>query len=422
MPYYDDYYQDDYYEPPRRRYRRRRRRSGRVALIIFVLVLLLVLFFVWRLTDGFTTFAGPDLKNVQNELTYSLNTLAGEISPDMAVNECGEDYVSQLRELAAEESGLADRLNFIADHIEIYTEEAVKTALQGGEKLDFALLMPFRSADDSGLSAVISVDEGEIPYLIQYDTRWGYHGYGSSVMGITGCGPTCLSMAVIGLTGNASATPARIADYAESSGHYVSGAGTAWTLFDTGAAAFGLRGEAISTNDDDMRARLRDGEMELMFTFDHMRADCIGTDFIHHKFSVKKFKRALSAWQNALAGRAWNALYLENHDHARVISRYGSERYRSESGKALAAAYMLLQGTPFIYQGQEIGMTNLRLPSADMYPDVMTQGNVKLASRWLSPKRVLRLTQDTARDSARTPMQWTGGKTPASLRARPGST
>ena len=261
MPYYDDYYQDDYYEPPRRRYRRRRRRSGRVALIIFVLVLLLVLFFVWRLTDGFTTFAGPDLKNVQNELTYSLNTLAGEISPDMAVNECGEDYVSQLRELAAEESGLADRLNFIADHIEIYTEEAVKTALQGGEKLDFALLMPFRSADDSGLNAVISVDEGEIPYLIQYDTRWGYHGYGSSVMGITGCGPTCLSMAVIGLTGNTSATPARIADYAESAGHYVSGAGTAWTLFDTGAAAFGLRGEATSTNDDDMRARLRDGEI-----------------------------------------------------------------------------------------------------------------------------------------------------------------
>ena len=152
------------------------------------------------------------------------------------------------------------------------------------------------------------------------------------------------------------------------------------------------------------------GEMELMFTFDHMRADCIGTDFIRRRFSVKKFKRALSAWQNGLAGRAWNALYLENHDHARVISRYGSERYRVESGKALAAAYMLLQGTPFIYQGQEIGMTNLRLPSADMYPDVQTRGMVKAASRWLSPRRVLRLTQDAARDSARTPMQWTSGK------------
>ena len=155
---------------------------------------------------------------------------------------------------------------------------------------------------------------------------------------------------------------------------------------------------------------LESGEMDLMFTFDHMRADCIGTDFIHTKFSVKKLKRALSAWQEALAGRGWNALYLENHDHARVISRFGSEKYRTESGKALAAAYMLLQGTPFVYQGQEIGMTNLRLPSTDMYPDVMTQGNVRRAMRHLSPKTVLRLVQDTARDSARTPMQWNGGK------------
>lgn len=155
---------------------------------------------------------------------------------------------------------------------------------------------------------------------------------------------------------------------------------------------------------------LTDGEMDLMFTFDHMRADCVGTDFLRRGFSVKRFKRALSAWQEALHGRAWNALYLENHDHARVISRYGSEDYRVESGKALAAAYMLLQGTPFIYQGQELGMTNLRLPEVSMYPDVMTQGMARRAARWLPAKTVLRLTQDTARDSARTPMQWSAEK------------
>lgn len=261
MPYYeDDYYRDDYYAPPRR-YRRRRRRRGRVGLVIFALILLLALFFVWRLTDGLTTFAGPDMKNVQNELSYSLNTLAGEIRPEMAVNECGTDYVAQLESLASEEEDLAERLRFIADHIEIYTEEAVKTALQGGEKLDFALLMPFRQADDSGLNAVITVDEGEIPYLIQYDTRWGYHAYGSSVMGITACGPTCLSMVVIGLTGNTSATPARIADYAESAGHYVSGAGTAWSLFTQGAGDFGVKCETISTDEETMRSRLENGEI-----------------------------------------------------------------------------------------------------------------------------------------------------------------
>ena len=262
MSYYDDYYDDEYYAPPpRRRARRRRRHGGRVALIIIVLILLLALFFVWRFTDGLTVFAGPDTKNVQDTLTYSLSALEGEIREDMAVNECGESYVLQLRELAAQEEELADRLNFIADHIDIYSEAAVRTALQGEEKLDFALLVPFRGADESGLNAVITVDEGEVPYLIQYDTRWAYHGYGSSVMGITGCGPTCLSMAVIGLTGDASATPARIADYAESSGHYVSGAGTAWTLFTSGASAFGLTGTAIETDAGAMRSRLDDGEL-----------------------------------------------------------------------------------------------------------------------------------------------------------------
>ena len=114
--------------------------------------------------------------------------------------------------------------------------------------------MPFRPADESGLNAVISVDEGEVPYLIQYDTRWGYHGYGSSVMGITACGPTCLSMVAIGLTGDTSLTPARIADFSESAGHYVSGAGTAWTLFTQGASSFGLNGEAISTDAGEMRS------------------------------------------------------------------------------------------------------------------------------------------------------------------------
>ena len=262
MPYYDDYYDDEYYAPPPRRYRRRRRRhGGRVALIIIALILLLALFFVWRFTDGLTTFAGPSLDNVQNELTYSLATLEGEIQPEMAINECGEDYAAQLRELAAKEEDLAERLNFIADHIEIYSEAAVKTALQGEEKLDFALLTPFRGEDESGLNAVITVKEGEVPYLIQYDTRWAYHGYGSSVMGITGCGPTCLSMVAIALTGDATVTPARIADYAESAGHYVDGAGTAWTLFTQGASAFGLTGEAISLDEATMRERLDAGEI-----------------------------------------------------------------------------------------------------------------------------------------------------------------
>ncbi len=76
----------------------------------------------------------------------------------------------------------------------------------------------------------------------------------------------------------------------------------------------------------------------------------------------------------------------------------------------LAAMYILQRGTPFVYQGQEIGMLNLCLPSVNMYQDVMTKNNARIASRFLPRKKVLQLVQKSSRDSARTPMQWTGGR------------
>lgn len=150
------------------------------------------------------------------------------------------------------------------------------------------------------------------------------------------------------------------------------------------------------------------GELDLMFGFAHMEADCYLTDFIRRPFSLRRLKRAFTTWQERLEGRAWNTLYLENHDHPRVISRYGSEKFRTESGKMLAAAYMLQQGTAFVYQGQELGMTNLRLPRTDMYVDVQLKNNVRIASKILPAGRVLKMAQDSCRDSARTPMQWSG--------------
>ncbi|MBQ8063707.1 MAG: glucohydrolase, partial [Clostridia bacterium] len=80
----------------------------------------------------------------------------------------------------------------------------------------------------------------------------------------------------------------------------------------------------------------KDKVFDMMITFDHMNADCFMTDTIHLPFSLRRFKKALSSWQDNLNGRAWNCLYLENHDHPRVISRDGSEKYWKESGKALA--------------------------------------------------------------------------------------
>lgn len=149
-------------------------------------------------------------------------------------------------------------------------------------------------------------------------------------------------------------------------------------------------------------------ELDLMFHFQHMDADCILMDYLQTKFNLKKMKHAFSKWQEKLNGKAWNTLYIENHDHPRIISRYGSEKYRVESGKMLANMYMLQQGTPFIYQGQEIGMTNIRLNSVSDYVDCFVQNNYKTAREKmrLPEKLCAELAFKSTRDNARTPVQW----------------
>jgi oligo-1,6-glucosidase len=150
-------------------------------------------------------------------------------------------------------------------------------------------------------------------------------------------------------------------------------------------------------------------DLDLMFHFQHMEADCLFIDYIPRAFSLRKLKRAFSRWQNEINGRGWNTLYLENHDHPRVISRYGSEKYRTESGKMLAASFLFQQGTPFIYQGQEIGMTNISLDTIDDYKDVMTKNEYAKKKRWPEEKKMALIRRAT-RESSRTPMQWNAEK------------
>ena len=127
--------------------------------------------------------------------------------------------------------------------------------------------------------------------------------------------------------------------------------------------------------------------LDMMINFAHMEADCFITDFMQRPFKLTKLKKAFTKWQKEMYGKGWNALYLENHDHPRIISRYGSEKYRVESGKMLAASYIFQQGTPFVYQGQEIGMINTPLKSLDDYVDIMTHNNARIARSLGLPKR-----------------------------------
>ena len=169
-------------------------------------------------------------------------------------------------------------------------------------------------------------------------------------------------------------------------------------------------GEAPMMNEKNALRYIKEGpnqELDMMFHFEHMEADCLFLDALQKPFDLLKLKKAFTKWQTALAGKGWNALYLENHDHPRIISRYGSEKWRTQSGKMLANCYMLQRGTPFIYQGQELGMTNINLEDISLYQDVQTVNNLRtLRMLGMSKKKAEQRISRTTRGNARTPVQW----------------
>lgn len=148
-------------------------------------------------------------------------------------------------------------------------------------------------------------------------------------------------------------------------------------------------------------------ELDMTFTFDHIWCNNIDSakNLESLKTNVPLLKETLSYWQNELFGKAWYPLYLNNHDFTRTVSNYGSIQYHQASAKALATMMYLLWGTPFIYQGEEIGMTNYPFESIDDFLDVsaINQYNNKPESQKETFLTRLIL---SSRDHARTSMQW----------------
>ena len=162
-------------------------------------------------------------------------------------------------------------------------------------------------------------------------------------------------------------------------------------------------------------SNLDGSELSMVFQFEHMSADfdpVLGRYARQHKDLVK-LKEILSRWQRELDGVAWNSLYWDNHDQPRVVSRYGSEKeeYRELSAKMLAACLHMMQGTPYVYQGEELGMTNFPWTSIDQINDIESLGNYRdfHAKGLMTEEEGVRMMRARSRDNARTPMQWDAG-------------
>ena len=146
------------------------------------------------------------------------------------------------------------------------------------------------------------------------------------------------------------------------------------------------------------------GELDAVFSFEHMLCDRHGTKWRSAPFRWSRFMLTLAKWQEELP---WNALYLENHDQPRSVSRFGSDRYPMRSARLLATLLLTLRGTPFIYQGQEIGMTNFDYTSMKDIRDVESLRMEEIMKKRGIPKGIRwRAIARSSRDNSRTPMQW----------------
>ncbi len=165
-----------------------------------------------------------------------------------------------MEEIQTRLKNLADRypeFQTIYDHMDQYPEALLNNLCCNPNMLDFALGYQENYDTTSGTLEASELDG--IPLFIQWDKRWGYDAYGNDVIGLSGCGPTCLSMIVIGLTKNQEATPDKLADYATEHGYYEQNSGTKWSFMDEVAAVYGVQGYYIYLSKDNMQEELSQG-------------------------------------------------------------------------------------------------------------------------------------------------------------------
>lgn len=150
-------------------------------------------------------------------------------------------------------------------------------------------------------------------------------------------------------------------------------------------------------------------ELSMVFQFEHITLTWQNGDkWQPIPLDLKQFKQVLTKWQVELSNQGWNSLFWNNHDLPRVVSKYGCDKeYRVESAKMLATTLHFMKGTPYIYQGEEIGMTNVAFDAIDQYKDIETLNFYKVKTEsGVSHEHMMSAIHQNGRDNARTPMQW----------------
>lgn len=202
-------------------------------------------------------------------------------------------------------------------------------------------------------------------------------------------------------------------------------------LHEMSAATFGTDAEIITVGEMSSTsmencyryAGADTGELSMVFSFHHLKVDFVGNEkWVLVPFDFGKLKNILFSWQTGMSDHnAWNAVFWCNHDQPRVVSRFGDEgEYWAESAKMLGTVVHCLRGTPYVYQGEEIGMTNAGFTSLDQYRDVESINHYHiLRARGLHEDSVYDILRVHSRDNSRTPMQWNASENGGFTTAEP---
>lgn len=201
---------------------------------------------------------GLNTNNVNAAADYETEPLVEEKTTmdSVAVNfPEGTDYLKYLQEKAED----SPQIKEILAHQEQYPDKLLEMLAKNPETLDFVWNYPEEKNKTHTISIEDTYVKGEIPLYIQWDSQWGYDNYGDGLIALDGCGPTCLSMVYIGLTGDTSMNPKKMADYSSRNGYLTASGATAWELMLSGASGLGLTSGEVSLDESVIRWELEAG-------------------------------------------------------------------------------------------------------------------------------------------------------------------
>ena len=229
----------------RRNHIKRRKRRKHLLMIRRCMFCILYGFLVALIAKG---VQGIYKKNQASSQSVELVSAVTEVSTREAVT------TSSIK-------GYKNKLKKIEENAFQYSVDLIELAKKNPETIDFVLEYLEKKDIQHNIDLSDSYTYGEIPYLLQWDERWGYQTYGDDMIGLSGCGPVCLSMVYIGLTGDTELHPKEMAAFSMRAGYYVEGTGTSWNLMTEGAVSIGLQAREISLNESVMMDELLAGRV-----------------------------------------------------------------------------------------------------------------------------------------------------------------